>query len=103
MKRFHLTHTGRLAGTILCGASRDDESWDKMHAIYAPLHKPEIRAHCCIDCLAEFIASYAPEEGEDDVALPDWLTPEIVASAVSHADNQAKTEQDREAFRQLVK
>ena len=94
MKNFHLTHTGYMAGAILCGASREDSTWDKLHAIYAPLHLKEIRANCCIDCLAEFVASYEDEPAED---LPPWLDPEAVSRAVKFRAKEFASAADRYA------
>lgn len=55
----HLTFTGILAGTRLCGS---EEAAASAHAVYAPLHLADFRARCCPECL---------DVWEDDHTGPD--------------------------------
>ena len=57
----HLTLTGYYAGSKLCGNDRDNAD-QHVHAIYAPLDKPEYRRLCCEACLAVWDDSFNDSE-----------------------------------------
>lgn len=65
----HLTFTGFDAGKLLCNIPRNEHEQTLVHAVYAPLDKPEFRANCCQECLKVW-AQYAYDEGED---MPDYI------------------------------
>jgi hypothetical protein len=64
----HLSEAGLHAGRRLCGAARDDGN-RSVHAIYAPLQRPEFRATVCQACLYVW-AVEAYDEGE---SVPDYI------------------------------
>lgn len=70
----HLSETGLNAGRRLCLAT-DDES---VHAMYAPLQKPEFRATVCPVCLKVW-AMEAYDEGDE---MPEYIK-EIRVKAIS--------------------
>lgn len=58
----HLTFTGYYSGRPLCGCDRfeGNEAGDTfMHAMYAPLHNPNVKKDVCPKCLEIW-------ESEDD-------------------------------------
>ncbi|WP_423383512.1 hypothetical protein [Burkholderia sp. LMG 32019] len=62
----HLTYTGPLAGSTLCGAPRGDGT--AHHAVYAPVESPSYRRQCCRVCLTTFAQAWA-----DAREKPDWV------------------------------
>lgn len=64
----HLTHTGFYAGRLLCSKPR--ENGEYVHAVYAPLHKPEYRQIVCLDCLRVYARDAYDETDED---IPEWI------------------------------
>ncbi|RQQ77926.1 hypothetical protein DF134_36350 [Burkholderia stagnalis] len=61
----HLTYTGVLAGTTLCGAPRGDSN--AHHAVYAPVDLPSYWRQCCRTCLATFAQAWSGAREK-----PDW-------------------------------
>jgi hypothetical protein len=66
MPPIHLTYTGPLAGTTLCGAPRGEGK--AHHAVYAPVQLPAYREQCCKACLATFAKAW---DGVRE--KPDWV------------------------------
>lgn len=66
MPPIHLTFTGPLAGTTLCGAQRGDGK--AHHAVYAPVQITEYRAQCCRPCLVTFANAWSGVRSK-----PDWV------------------------------
>ena len=64
----HLSFTGVDAGVRLCGEPRTPDT-QSVHAVYAPLHKPEFRQTCCPKCLGV----WAVEAYEDEDEMPTWV------------------------------
>lgn len=77
----HLTYTGPLAGTTLCGAPRGDGK--AHHAVYAPVQVPAYRNQCCGACLVTFAKAWAGARDK-----PDW-----VAEVLSAEPDTAPSEQ----------
>ncbi|PZR41190.1 hypothetical protein [Burkholderia sp. WTPI3] len=77
----HLTYTGPLAGTTLCGAPRGDGP--AHHAVYAPVQLPSYRAQCCRACLSTFAAAWAGEREK-----PDWVAEVLSADPADLAADQ---------------
>lgn len=65
MSVIHLSDTGSRSGIRLC-ASTDNKS---VHAVYAPLDKPEFRSVCCPTCMRVW-ANDAYEDGDE---MPHWI------------------------------
>lgn len=57
----HLTLTGVLAGTPICGVARESAN-QHAHAVWSPLHNPEFRDKVCPQCLRSYAESYEAHE-----------------------------------------
>jgi len=64
----HLSETGLHAGRRFCRAARDDGT-RSVHAMYAPLQKPEFRATVCEACLT----IWALEAYDDGETIPEYI------------------------------
>lgn len=77
----HLTYTGRLAGTTLCGTPRGDGK--AHHAIYAPVDSLSYRRQCCRVCLATFARAWAGAREK-----PDWVVDVLSADSAEPTAEQ---------------
>lgn len=66
MPLIHLTYTGPMAGTTLCGAPRGEGR--AHHAVYAPVQNAQYRAQCCKSCLLKFAQAWSGTRSK-----PDWV------------------------------
>jgi hypothetical protein len=90
----HLTHTGPAAGSLLCGKPRENGG-EYLHASYAPLHRPEVRASVCPACIATWLAF-----AFDGEPLPDWpTTPEEIAAIEAAIPAEFASDAEVAAFR----
>lgn len=77
----HLTYTGPMAGTTLCGMPRGDAR--AHHAVYAPVQVPEYRAQCCKACLATFAQAWSGAR-----AKPEWVVAVLSAETTDAPADQ---------------